>query len=158
MTLQDVDRYLLPVERDDWSELLRDWAELIPAKTTRWLLSRFGELFLEQQDGKIGMLQVSAFQYQVVAQNKTDFLEWLDDPDKLAEWFLAPLLAQLEAAGKSLKPAYCYSFITPLGLGGAVDAANVMLLPLHEHFKCFGEIFRQIKDVPDGQQVVLKVP
>ena len=52
------DRYLLPVNRSDWDTLLAEWAPLIPAGASRWLLSRFGELFFQQQDEKIGMLQV----------------------------------------------------------------------------------------------------
>jgi hypothetical protein len=156
MKLADVQKYLLTIERNDWNEILRDWSELIPANSTRWLLSSFGELFFIQPDGRIGQLQVSAFQYQVVAQNTQDFEEWLDDPDKLTDWLLAPLVDLLAAAGKQLKPDSCYSFITPLGLGGQLSADNVMVIPIREHFCCFGEIFQHIKDVPDGDQIILK--
>ena len=108
------------------------------------------------QDGKVGMLQVSSFRYDVVAKDKTDFQEWLVDPDKMAEWFLAPLVDRLEAAGRFLGPDQCYSFITPLGLGGALKAENVMTIPIREHFGCWGEVFRQIKDMPPGSEVILK--
>ncbi len=110
-----------------------------------------------QQDAKVGMLQVSAFQYRVVAKDKTDFQEWLVDPDKMADWFLAPLVDLLEAGGRSLQPDQCYSFIKPLGLGGALTAENVMTIPIREHFKCWGDVFRQIEDLPDGAEVILKV-
>ena len=102
------------------------------------------------------MLQVSSFQYQVVAKDKTDFLEWLVDPDKMSEWFLAPLVDQLESSGRALGSDRCFSFITPLGLQGQLMADNVMVIPVREHFGCWGEVFRQIKDLPEGSQVVLK--
>lgn len=51
----------------------------------------------------------------------------------------------------------CFSFITPLGLGGEIKADNVMIIPISEHFRGFGEIFRQIKDLPDGAQVQIRV-
>ena len=149
--------YLLPVQRTDWHQLLAKWSELIPADSTPWLLSRFGELFLEQSDRKIGMLQVSGFQYQVVAEDKHDFEDWIADPDKVAEWFLAPLVDNLVSRGKSLSPGQCYSFITPLGLGGQLIEENVMLIPIDEHFRCFGDIFQQIKELPDGSQIKLKI-
>jgi hypothetical protein len=158
MALPDIpERYLLPVARSDWAELLVEWLPLLPREPSLWLLTKFGELFICQQDSKVGMLQVSAFQYQVVAKDKTDFQEWLEDPDKMAEWFLSPLVDRLEAAGMRLGTEQCYSFIKPLGLGGAVTPENVMVIPIQEHFKCWGDVFRQIKDVPDGGQVVIKV-
>jgi hypothetical protein len=157
MTPLDIpQQYVLPVTRPDWAELLADWLPLLPSCYSLWLLTRFGEVFLIQQDGRVGMLQVSGFQYQVVAKDKTDFQEWLADPDKVAEWFLAPLIDRLEAAGRHLQPEQCYSFTTPLGLGGALSIENVMTIPIREHFRCWGEVFRQIKDVPDGGQVILK--
>jgi len=119
-------------------------------------LTKFGEVFFSQPDGKIGMLQVSGFQYQVVAKDKTDFQEWLVDPDKMLEWFLAPLLDQLESSGRTLGPDHCFSFITPLGLQGRLATDNVMIIPIREHFGCWGEVFQQIKDMPDGSRVVLK--
>jgi len=113
-------------------------------------------VFLCHQDGRVGMLQVSGFRYDVVAKDKTDFQEWLVDPEKMAEWFLAPLVDRLEAAGRLLGPDRCYSFITPLGLGGALKTENVMTIPIREHFGCWGEVFRQIKDMPHGSEVILK--
>jgi len=150
-------QYLLPVSRTDWPALLTDWKPLLPDGATPWLFTKFGELFLNQRDSKVGMLQVSGFQYKVVAENTTDFREWLVDPDKMTEWFLAPLVEQLESSGKVLQPENCFSFIRPLGLGGALAAENVMTIPITEHFGCWGEVFQQIKDLPDGSEVILKV-
>ena len=147
---------LSPV-RPDWKDLLSDWQPLIPPQSSIWLLTKFGELFFRQADGKIGMLQVSGFQYEVVAKDTTDFQEWLVDPDKLSGWFLAPLVDHLEAVGRSLQPDQCYSFIKPLGLGGSLTADNVMTVPIREHFGLWGEVFRQIKDVPDGGEVTFNL-
>jgi hypothetical protein len=149
-------QYVLPISRTDWSELFADWQPLVPAHSSPWLLTKFGDVFLIQPDGKVGMLQVSGFQYNVVAKDKTDFQEWLVDPEKMAEWFLAPLVDQLEAAGKVLKTDECYSFIRPEGFGGSVTLENVMIVPRREHFGLWGKVFRQIKDMSDGQEVVFK--
>jgi len=149
--------YTLPVERGDWPQLLADWRTLVPNNFTPWILTRFGELFMRQPDERIGMLQVSNFRYSVVAENATDFAEWLSDKDKMAEWFLAPLVRQLERSGRILAADQCYSFITPLGLGGELNEKNVMLIPIHEHFGLWGEVYDQIKDMPDGGTVVLRI-
>jgi len=149
-------QYVLPTARTDWSELFADWQPLLCPSSSLWLLTKFGEVFFVHEDGKIGMLQVSGFQYQIVAKDQTDFQEWLVDPDKMAEWFLAPLVDRLEAAGRVLQPEQCYSFIRPLGLGGELTLENVMTIPIREHFGCWGEVFRQIKDMPEGGHVILK--
>jgi hypothetical protein len=149
-------RYLLPVDRSDWTELLVDWQPLIPQQSSLWLLTKFGEVFFCQSDGKIGMLQASVFKYQVVAKDKTDFQEWLVDSDEMSDWFVAPLVDRLENLGRHLQPDQCYSFTMPLGLGGALKVENVMTVPVREHFGLWGHVFRQIKDLPDGAQVVFK--
>ena len=151
------ERYLLPVDRPDWDVLLGEWGTLLPPRYTPWLLTKFGELFVEESDGKIGMLQVSAFRYEVVAKDKADFQQRLAAPDKVSEWFLGPLGDQLEAAGKTLSAGKCYSFITPLGLGGEATMENVMIIPVQEHFLMFGDVYRQIKDLPDGAQIEFKI-
>ncbi len=159
MTPLDIpERYVLPVARSDWAELLADWQSLIPQQSSRWLLTKFGELFFCQPDGKIGMLQVSGFQYQVVAKDQTDFQEWLADPDKMAEWFLAPLMGRLETTGRLLGPGQCYSFVQALGLGGALSPDNVKVLSVRDHFCGWGKVFRQIGGLAPGTQIIARQP
>jgi len=150
------ERYILPAARCDWTELLTDWQPLIPPQSSPWLLSKFGEVFFCQPDGKIGMLQVSGFQYQVVAKDKTDFQEWLVDPEKMSEWFLVPLVDRLEAAGRLLRPDQCYSFVQALGLGGALSVENVAVLAVQNHFCGWGKVFRQVGSLPPGTEVVAR--
>ena len=151
------EQYTLPAVRPDWDRLLVNWQPLLPPHCSPWFLTKFGEIFFCHGDGKIGMLQVSCFQYKVVAKDKTDFQEWLVGPVKMTEWFLAPLVQRLESTGKLLQPEHCYSFVMPLGLGGQLAVENVMAIPVREHFRCWGGVFRQLRDIPDGGQVVLKV-
>jgi hypothetical protein len=149
-------QYTLPVSRPDWPGLLADWRSLVPEGSSPWLLTKFGDLFVTQPDGKIGMLQVSNFQYAVVAKDQTDFREWLVDPDKLSEWFFAPLIDKLVAAGKPLGAGQCYSFIQALGLGGTPSAVNIASIPVENHFRGWGKIFRQVGGLPPGTQIVVK--
>jgi hypothetical protein len=157
MTLPDIpNQYTLPVSRPDWPSLLADWQSLMPGGWSPWLLTKFGELFVTQPDGKIGMLQVSGFQYAIVAKDQAGFREWLVDPDKLSEWFLAPLVDKLEASGRLLGDGQCYSFVQALGLGGALSIANVTVIPIENHFRGWGKIFRQVGGLPPGTEIVAK--
>jgi hypothetical protein len=102
------------------------------------------------------MLQVSGFQYAIVAKDQAGFREWLVDPDKLSEWFLAPLVDKLEASGRLLGDGQCYSFVQALGLGGALSIANVTVIPIENHFRGWGKIFRQVGGLPPGTEIVAK--
>jgi hypothetical protein len=139
----------------DWRTLLLPWEPLIPENATPWILSKFGEVFVTQHDAAIGVLQVGSFAYKVVADDARGFTALLADANTLNDWFLVPLVAKLEGAGRALIPDYCYSFIQPPALGGAFVPENVMAIPIAEHFGCWGHVFQQIKDLPDGTQVIL---
>jgi hypothetical protein len=157
MTLPDIPgQYTLPVARPDWPLLLADWKPLLPEGFAPGLLTKFGELLISQRDGKIGMLQVSSFRYAVVAKDQTDFREWLVDPDKMSEWFLAPLVDGLEATGRLLGAEQCYSFVQALGLGGPLSVENVIVLSVHSHFCGWGKVFRQVGGLPPGTEVVAR--
>ena len=159
MTLPDIpDRYILSAVRPDWADLLVHWQSLIPAQTPPWLLTKFGEIFFCHPDGKIGMLQVGGFRYEVVARDKIDFQEWLVDPDKMSEWFLAPLVDQLECSGRTLGPDQCYSFIQVAALGGSLSADNVTILSVSNHFLGWGKVFRQVGGLTPGTQFFVKQP
>ena len=159
MTLPDISgQYTLPVARPDWPLLLGDWQPVLPLDFVPWVLTKFGELFVCQRDGKIGMLQLSSFKYAVVAKSQTDFREWLVDPDKLSEWFLAPLVDRLEASGRLLGGGQCYSFAQALALGGALSVENVAVISVENHFRGWGKVFRQVEGLPPGTEVIARQP
>ena len=156
MKEQEIQRYLIPVERSDWDDLLADWHDLIPKDSTRWMLTRFGDLVMEQRDGNIGLLRATTFAYECVAESKLDFVEWLDDPERLEDWFHGTLTDELERSGGRLRPETCYHFIMPLGLGGRAEKVNVSVILIHEAFTGLGQIFRQMARIPVGTQMILK--
>lgn len=149
-------QYTLPVSRSDWPVLLADWQSLIPQGSSLWLLTKFGDLFFTQPDEKIGMLQVSGFLYSVVANDQTDFREWLADPDKMSEWFLAPLVDRMDESGRLLGAGQCYSFVKALCLGGTPSAANVAVIPVENHFAAGAGYFARSGVCPQAPRLSRK--
>jgi hypothetical protein len=49
------------------------------------------------------------------------------------------------------------SFIIPPALGGQYTIENTAILSITEHYSVYASIHQQIKDLPDGTQVVLKI-
>ncbi len=157
MGKQAYDGYSLPANRVDWNSLLQDWQPLIPRDATPWILTQFGDVLFKEDRGQIGMLDTGSFGYSVVAGSEIEFEELIQNRDNLSAWFLTPLVDSLRRAGTGIVGDRCYSFVTPPGFGGALEPANVMCVPVREHFGLWGSVYQQIKDLPPGAEVVLKV-
>jgi hypothetical protein len=56
-----------------------------------------------------------------------------------------------------LKEGYKYCLVFPGVLGGAYDVSNIQSVPLVELIRLSGDLGQQIRDLPDGAQVNLKV-
>lgn len=149
--------YVIDQAGIDWANVLSAWSWLLPSKVTLWLVNRFADLFLVLPDGSVHMLDVGAGTLTRLAESREDFCIKIDEGDNANNWLMIPLVDELVAAGIALNPGQCYGFKTPPVLGGEYNIANVGPLAIWDYLGCYGSIHEQIKDVPDGGQVVLKV-
>jgi hypothetical protein len=148
--------YLIDQTGLEWQSLLAEWHWLLPPEFHVWLLTRMGDLFIILPDGSIQMLDVGAGGLRRVAASRDEFCARIDEPDVAADWLMIPIVDQLIASGSILGPGQCYSFrLLPI-LGGAFSAENRLVFPIREHFGAWGSIQRQISDLPDGSQIVIK--
>jgi hypothetical protein len=152
-----IDDYLIDHQGFHWRSLFAEWTWLVPNEFTVWLVNRFGDLFLVFDDGSVHMLDIGAGSLKQIAKSRDDFGAKVDEDDNANHWFMIPLIDQLVAAGITLKEGQCYSYKHPPVLGGEYTVENTCVLPIAEHFGAYGSIHNQIKDMPDGAQVVLKV-
>lgn len=153
MRVQD---YLIDHRSFDWPALLAEWTWILPSKFTVWLMNRFGDLFLVFDNGSVQMLDIGAGSLTQVACSRDDFRVKVDEDDNGNDWFSIPLVDQLVVAGITLCEGQCYSYKLPPVLGGDYSSENACVSPIAEHYGAFGSIHRQIKDLPDGTQVVIK--
>jgi hypothetical protein len=66
------------------------------------------------------------------------------------------LVDELVRDGIAPGPGQCYGFLQPPILGGEYVLANVVIIEIEKYLLGYGSIHEQIKDVPDGSQVVLR--
>jgi|SRR5262249_5238519 len=149
--------YLIDHLTFDWATLLVDWKWLLPTEFSVWLMNKYGDLVLIADDGSVLFFDVGSGTLERVADDRDDFSRKLDEDDKASVWLMIPLIDQLTAAGIGLDEARCYSFLTPPVLGGEYTVKNTVTLPITEHYGVYASIHEQIKDLPDGTQVVIKV-
>ncbi len=153
----DVHDYLIDHSSFDWDHLFSGWEWLLPPEFTVWLMNRYGDLFLILPDGSVHMLDIGAGSLTKMAESKDEFCRKIDEDDNADYWLMIPLVDRLVAAGVFLQPGECYSFLTPPVLGGDYTLENTVILPITEHFGVYGSYHEQLKGVPDGTHVVIKV-
>lgn len=154
MTLHD---YIIDHRGIDWASVLRAWSWLLPTTLTVWIMNRFGDLFLVLDDGTVHMLDVGVGTLTKVAESRDDFANRLDDGDNANQWLMIPLIDRLVTSGLTLQVGECYSYKQPPVLGGDYTVENTCVLPIREHYGAYASIHTQIKDLPDGTEVVINV-
>lgn len=149
--------YLIDQSGIDWPKALASWSWLLPPKFTVWLVNRFADLFLVLPDGTVHMLDVGAGTLTQLAGSRDDFAAKIEEDDNANQWLMIPLVDEMAAAGVVLQPGQCYGFKTPPVLGGDYTVENAGPLPVWDYLGAYGSIHEQLRDVPDGTQVVLNV-
>jgi hypothetical protein len=149
--------YIIDHENVDWPTVLADWAWLLPEELTVWLMNRYGDLFLVFNDDTVHLLDVGNGTIEQLAENRDEFALKIDEDDNVSNWLMVPLVDRLMEADKRLRADQCYSFIIPPILGGGYTVENTTILSITEHFGVYASMHQQIKDLPDGTQVVLKI-
>jgi len=154
MSLAD---YLIDHSGFDWARLLTGWEWLLPPEFTVWLMNKYGDLFLIQPDGSVHMLDIGAGSLTNLAESRDDFASKIDEDGNADDWLMIRLVDRLVAAGVLLQSGECYSFLTPPVLGGDYTVENTVVLPVAEHYGVYGSYHEQLRSVPDGTKVVIKV-
>ena len=148
--------YLIDQTGLNWHSLLEEWRWLLPPEFRVWLLTRTGDLFITVPDNSIHMLDVGAGTLQQVAKSRAEFSTKIDEPGVADDWLMIPIVDQLVASGVVLGVGQCYSFRQLPVLGATYTAENRMAFPIREHFSAWGSVQRQIAELPDGADIVIK--
>ena len=70
---------------------------------------------------------------------------------------MIPLVDSAVSEGMILGAGQCYSFKVAPCLGGAYEIENVCVTDLEVHLSFAADIMRQIKDLPNGTKIRIKV-
>lgn len=153
----DVKDYLIDHLDRDWPTLLAPWQWLLPPVYSVWLVNRFADVVLVDEDGKVHFLDVGAGMLRQVAENQAAFCQAISTPDKAHEWLLIAFTQRLRREGLVPGPDECYGFRIFPGLGGDYSLENIELRNLALQYAVTGKIFHQLKDVPEGARIRVKL-
>jgi hypothetical protein len=134
LAIREADSHLL----DEWKWLLRGYKVVGGGP--------LGDLILERKN--------QYFFFDINAAK----LELIKDEHRLPDQFLMEnFVKRMEEAGLSIRNDECYAFKIPVIVGGAFDGDNVYVGKWDEYNRWMASFHRQVKDVPDGAKIVIKV-
>lgn len=117
----------------------------------------FGNLMIEDADGRYWRLCPEDVYCEVVANNR-DELDYLSaDQEFLADWYMQALVDQAKEHLGALGEGQKYCLVIPSTLGGEYAMINIKVAPLVELIRLSGSVARQIRDLPDGSQIQLRI-
>ena len=136
----------------DLKALAKDWSWLIDLDRRRLLaISPFGDLLLQDDTGAISLLDINLGAVEAAT----------DEGDNPAVLFPISfddrIAAGYRKAGLLLTEGKCYGYKKQSVVGGSLKVDNVYIATMAEYISFMGDFHNQIKDIPDGTDVVLKV-
>lgn len=117
----------------------------------------FGNLMIEDSEGKYWRLCPEDVYCQVVANTRAELDQLSTDQEFLEDWHMQVLVQQAEEHLGPLREGEKYCLVTPGALGGEYAISNIKTAPLIEIARFSGHVAQQIQDLPDGAQVQIKV-
>jgi hypothetical protein len=134
-------------------DLLGEWRWLVPPELSLHLVSTLGDCFLMDKAGAIYWLDVGGAELTRIANSSAEFDALRQQSNNASQWFCPQLVGDLLSEGKSLKPHQCFSYKTPLTLGGEYSPENFEPTDIAVHFGVLGQIQKQVKAFPVGTEV-----
>ena len=136
--------------------LTEDWKWLVGEEAYPVLISSIGDMFLSNGD-VIYWLNVGEGTCTKVANHFDDLLIMMKDDELANEWFMFDLVKEIKESGLSLTHGNLFGYKQLPIIGGKYEPQNFELTDIEVHFSLAGQIHRQIKDLPDGTKVNIKL-
>ena len=137
----------------DCARLLSDWSWLVEGQYSPLLMTAFGDLFLQSDDGHVWFLDLVSGEFNDVARCRDDWAEMFNEAQTVEEWLMPGLVEALLEQGMSLAEGSCYGYRIPPVLGGKIEIENIEQTDLSVYYSITGQIHRQVKDLPPGTPI-----
>jgi hypothetical protein len=117
----------------------------------------FGNLMIKDSEGRYWRLCPEDLYCTLVAANREELKALSQDQEFLRDWYMPALVNEAVTKCGALEEGKKYCLKIPGPLGGEYGGDNLATISLLELIRASGHIAREIRDLPDGAQVRLKV-
>jgi len=117
----------------------------------------FGNLIVKDKLGKYWRICPEDVYCKVIAQSREELDALSSNQEFLKDWHMQSLVEQAKNHLGPLQENRKYHLVIPSVLGGQYNITNIKTVPLVEQIRFSGDIGNQIQNLPDGEQIKLKV-
>jgi len=117
----------------------------------------FGNLIIKDSKEQFWRLCPEDVYCEVIAKTIAEYNEIIKGEDFLDDWFMSAMVEEAKKTLGSLEDSNKYYMVIPGVLDGEYGGANIKTAPLVELIRFSGDLGKQIKDLPDGAEIELKV-
>ena len=110
----------------------------------------FGNLMIEDREGRYWRLCPEDLRCEVVAEDRPTLDSLAADQDFLLDWSMTRLVEQARASNGPLKEGHVYCLRVPGVLGGEYGGSNLAMISIDELIAASGSMARQIVHLPDS--------
>ena len=139
------------------NEIIASWGWVGVNPTEIVAENEFGNLILKDAEDKFWRLCPEDVYCEVVAESIDDYNELINDDEFLNDWNMTVMVNEATEMLGALKEGYKYCMVIPGVLNGEYNGTNFKTAPFVEIIRLSGDLGKQIKDLPDGAEIKLKV-
>ena len=136
--------------RDSWGWVGIDPVEIVSEND-------FGNLIIRDNNSTFWRLCPEDVYCEVIAKNSHELDELFKDQEFIVDWNMSTLVDAAQNSIGFLTEGRKYCLVIPGIFGGAYDVSNIKSVPLVELIRFSGDIGKQVRDLPDGQKIELKI-
>ena len=145
------------VEHLSVERLLKDWRWLCPKQLSLVARNAFGDLFLQNDAGRILWLEVATGRISEVADSQKSFRTYAETEEMRQRWFATNDETQAASRGLVPGPEQCIGFSIPLVFAESGYPENPYVADFYDYISFLGDVHRQIAELPAGTKVKLVV-
>ncbi len=131
------------------------WVGIIPDEIVSE--NKFGNLIIKDNQNRFWRLCPEDVYCEIVANSIDDYNKLIHDNEFLEDWHMASMVEEAEQMLGTLKDNFKYHMVIPGVLGGEYGGKNIKSAPLIELIRFSGDLGKQIKDLPEGSNIELKL-
>jgi hypothetical protein len=140
----------------DATRLLSVWGWLLRGPFRLLGVSVFGDLFLQDADDSVKMLDLVSGEIKQIAICIEEF-EWgLGDTNSREEWLMAGLARAAAQMNLRAGAGQCLAFQTPPILGGMLEIENLAVWDLYSYEEGLAKLFPQVVNLPAGTEIRIR--
>ena len=120
-------------------------------------VNKFGNLIFRCSNDRIWRICPEELSINCIGKDAQEYLEMRSNKEFIIDWEMEILVDIAKEKYGALESDKVYCLKTPSVLGGKYELENIGAISLEELIKVSGDLANQIRDLPDGTQITLKV-